>query len=456
MGSQFFRKENVNFSSVIFVVLALLGPLAQAESGAVTLSSTQALAAHEAEAESVCQRVKENPHCSNSIELMRQVIGVTVPSCQAQVAALKCQDLISQFPEYKSHLMSCEPYEVCKTALQSNAGEGCLQYGIEMTNKAVDTLRKIAICGQRVSCVEKHFLSFLKSGVDASVDPMGTAFRLGQKSAAQLIEDFNKDKVRFQKIACLDAETQAQFMCSLYVKYGFAVAGTSVGAASAAKLVVAKMAGLEATLAAEAALAEELRAVEQKALQALPEKQILTEPEKNALKSAHLLCPEGPGPTGVFSTECKLNKALACRRGFSAEECRKLLDQKVLGRFEKAKTKSAAAKSDARETASEAASATAQTTINISKDAKQTLQELSGNPAQSKRWKAVDKTLKMMGQNLRHPSLNPQKYYEMKGPNGEQIMESYAQNGAPRAYRVFWYYGPKKGEITIYKITAHP
>jgi len=70
--------------------------------------------------------------------------------------------------------------------------------------------------------------------------------------------------------------------------------------------------------------------------------------------------------------------------------------------------------------------------------------------------KAVVKSLKLMGTNLKHPSLNTHKYDEMEGPNGEDVFESYAQNNTPGAYRIFWHYGPGKREITILAITPHP
>ena len=70
--------------------------------------------------------------------------------------------------------------------------------------------------------------------------------------------------------------------------------------------------------------------------------------------------------------------------------------------------------------------------------------------------KAVVKCLKLMGSNLKHPSLNTHKYDDMEGPNGEEVFESYAQNNTPGAYRIFWHYGPGKSVITILSITPHP
>jgi len=73
-----------------------------------------------------------------------------------------------------------------------------------------------------------------------------------------------------------------------------------------------------------------------------------------------------------------------------------------------------------------------------------------------KKCKKVFKTLGLMETNLRHPSLNTHKYEEYKGPNGEDVFESYVENRTPGAYRVFWYYGPGRGVITVFAITPHP
>lgn len=48
------------------------------------------------------------------------------------------------------------------------------------------------------------------------------------------------------------------------------------------------------------------------------------------------------------------------------------------------------------------------------------------------------------------------KYDSLSGPNGEEVFEAYAENNTPGAYRIFWYYGPSRGMITILAITPHP
>jgi hypothetical protein len=82
--------------------------------------------------------------------------------------------------------------------------------------------------------------------------------------------------------------------------------------------------------------------------------------------------------------------------------------------------------------------------------------ELRRDPANHRILKDVVKTLHLMQTNLRHPSLNTHEYHTLTGPNGEKVFEAYAQQKTAGAYRIFWYYGPGKGIISIIAITPHP
>ena len=75
--------------------------------------------------------------------------------------------------------------------------------------------------------------------------------------------------------------------------------------------------------------------------------------------------------------------------------------------------------------------------------------------------------LRKLSEDPKHPGLHSHKYYSMKGPNGEEVWESYVENKVPAVWRVFWCYGPdeKTGAkqdgvvikvITIVAITPHP
>ena len=89
-------------------------------------------------------------------------------------------------------------------------------------------------------------------------------------------------------------------------------------------------------------------------------------------------------------------------------------------------------------------------------EAKATYINLKSNASQKKRYKAVKKTIWLLAKNPRHKSLQTHPYFTLKGPNGEKVFEAYAEQKTPAAYRVFWFYGPSRGKITIFAITPHP
>jgi len=89
-------------------------------------------------------------------------------------------------------------------------------------------------------------------------------------------------------------------------------------------------------------------------------------------------------------------------------------------------------------------------------EAREQFEGLRAQPDQAARFKAVSKCLGYLETNPRHPGLNTHKYSDLTGPRGEIVFEAYAQNRTPGAYRVFWCYGPKPGEIIILAITPHP
>jgi hypothetical protein len=73
-------------------------------------------------------------------------------------------------------------------------------------------------------------------------------------------------------------------------------------------------------------------------------------------------------------------------------------------------------------------------------------------------FKQVYKTLELLSQNPRHPSLQTHEFDSIPNPYDpkEKVFEAYVQNKTPGAYRVFWCYGPGKKQITIIAITPHP
>lgn len=70
----------------------------------------------------------------------------------------------------------------------------------------------------------------------------------------------------------------------------------------------------------------------------------------------------------------------------------------------------------------------------------------------------VHKCVRLLLENPRHPGLHTHEYHSIRHPYDpkQKVFEAYVQNRTPGAYRLFWCYGPEKGEITIIAITPHP
>jgi hypothetical protein len=73
-------------------------------------------------------------------------------------------------------------------------------------------------------------------------------------------------------------------------------------------------------------------------------------------------------------------------------------------------------------------------------------------------FKQVHKCLVHLAADPRHPGLQTHPYSCIPHPydSRQKVFEAYAQQHTPGAYRVFWCYGPRKGEMTIIAITPHP
>ena len=94
--------------------------------------------------------------------------------------------------------------------------------------------------------------------------------------------------------------------------------------------------------------------------------------------------------------------------------------------------------------------------IQWTKEAERAFGLLKHNASQTKRYNSVKKTIRFLATDPRHNSLQTHEFMSLKGPNGEKVFEAYAEHKTPAAYRVFWYYGPCSGVITIFAITSHP
>ena len=88
--------------------------------------------------------------------------------------------------------------------------------------------------------------------------------------------------------------------------------------------------------------------------------------------------------------------------------------------------------------------------------AKESIRTFKHSPHLHKRYSAVSKALGFLAKNPRHPGLQTHKFTSLAGPKGEEVFEAYAEQDTPGAYRIFFYYGPQRGEITVIAVTPHP
>jgi hypothetical protein len=91
--------------------------------------------------------------------------------------------------------------------------------------------------------------------------------------------------------------------------------------------------------------------------------------------------------------------------------------------------------------------------LHFTNEAKSQLEALETD---EKKQRKVRKCLGLIETNPKHPGLNSHKYSSLKSQDDRDVWESYVENNTPSAWRVFWFYGPETGEITILAIVEHP
>ena len=76
--------------------------------------------------------------------------------------------------------------------------------------------------------------------------------------------------------------------------------------------------------------------------------------------------------------------------------------------------------------------------------------------AEEKLRKQMGKAMKLLSGNPRHPGLHSHEISSLTARYGQKVWESYLENDTPKAGRIFWCYGPEKGDITIIGLEPHP
>lgn len=75
---------------------------------------------------------------------------------------------------------------------------------------------------------------------------------------------------------------------------------------------------------------------------------------------------------------------------------------------------------------------------------------------EQKFFKKLVKALGYLAVNPRHNSLESHEIDALTRRYGIKVWQSYLDNRTPSAGRIFWAYGPGKGEITILAVEPHP
>lgn len=70
--------------------------------------------------------------------------------------------------------------------------------------------------------------------------------------------------------------------------------------------------------------------------------------------------------------------------------------------------------------------------------------------------KKLGKTLHHIAADPRHPGLQTHEITSLTRRFGQKVWQSYLENNTPAAGRLFWAYGPERGDITILGLEPHP
>lgn len=75
---------------------------------------------------------------------------------------------------------------------------------------------------------------------------------------------------------------------------------------------------------------------------------------------------------------------------------------------------------------------------------------------ENKQYKKVGKAMNLLSTNPRHPGLESHEISSLSQRYGMKVWQSYLENNTPAAGRIFWVYGPDRGDITIIGLEPHP
>ena len=80
----------------------------------------------------------------------------------------------------------------------------------------------------------------------------------------------------------------------------------------------------------------------------------------------------------------------------------------------------------------------------------------NANKDEIKIYKLLSKTLGLISQDPKYPSLHTREISELSARYGVKVFQSHCENRNPRAMRILLVYGPWKEYITIIGVEPHP
>ena len=78
------------------------------------------------------------------------------------------------------------------------------------------------------------------------------------------------------------------------------------------------------------------------------------------------------------------------------------------------------------------------------------------NKAEERLYKLMGKAMRLIATDPRYPGLQTHEITALTRRYGMKVWQSYLENNTPKAGRIYWVYGPDKGDITIIGLEPHP
>jgi hypothetical protein len=75
---------------------------------------------------------------------------------------------------------------------------------------------------------------------------------------------------------------------------------------------------------------------------------------------------------------------------------------------------------------------------------------------EEKLYKKFGKALALLANDPKHPGLQSHEIDALSRRYGMKVWQSYLENHTSGAGRIYWVYGPEKGEITVIGLEPHP